>query len=103
MVTNQLNIIERLKAPTSAFFKKVRNIGLGLTAVGGGNSCHTCWTSGNSIHCGWLPRGCRWGDDGSRPGDSRKRIISYKNLPNEFFKPGCSPGFFFVPNINGGG
>jgi hypothetical protein len=35
MARNQLSIIERLKAPTSAFFKKVRNIGIGLTAVGG--------------------------------------------------------------------
>jgi hypothetical protein len=35
MATKPLNIIDRLLSPTSSFFKKVRNIGLGLTAVGG--------------------------------------------------------------------
>jgi hypothetical protein len=35
MATNKLSIIERLTAPTSKFFKTIRNIGLGLTAIGG--------------------------------------------------------------------
>jgi hypothetical protein len=35
MTTKPLNIIDRLLSPTSSFFKKVRNIGIGLTAVGG--------------------------------------------------------------------
>lgn len=35
MVINMKNIIERAKAPTPKFFKKVRTIGLVLTASGG--------------------------------------------------------------------
>jgi hypothetical protein len=35
MARKPLNIIDRLLSPTSPFFRKVRNIGLGLTAVGG--------------------------------------------------------------------
>lgn len=30
-----MNILERIKSPTPTFFKKLRNIGLGLIAVGG--------------------------------------------------------------------
>lgn len=35
MAKSNLNIVERLTAPTSKFFKKVRNIGIGLATVGG--------------------------------------------------------------------
>jgi hypothetical protein len=35
MQKTNLNIIERLSAPTSKFFKTVRNIGIGLAAIGG--------------------------------------------------------------------
>ncbi len=31
--SNQLNIVQRVLAPTPSFFKKVRNTGLALTAV----------------------------------------------------------------------
>lgn len=30
-----MNILERIKSPTPTFFKKLRNVGLGLIAVGG--------------------------------------------------------------------
>ena len=30
-----MNILERIKSPTPKFFKKLRNMGLGLIAVGG--------------------------------------------------------------------
>ena len=33
---NEMNIAERVKAPTPKFFKTLRTIGLGLAALGGG-------------------------------------------------------------------
>lgn len=35
MEKNDLNLVERLTAPTSKFFRIIRNIGLCLAAVGG--------------------------------------------------------------------
>lgn len=35
MQTNQLNIVQRVKAPTPVFFKKLRLIGLAIAAAGG--------------------------------------------------------------------
>jgi len=35
MGKTNFNIIQRFNAPTSKFFKIVRNVGIGLTAVGG--------------------------------------------------------------------
>ena len=33
---NEMNIVQRVKAPTPKFFKTLRTIGLGLAALGGG-------------------------------------------------------------------
>jgi hypothetical protein len=35
MANKEINIVQRLAAPTSGFFKKIRTIGLVLAAVGG--------------------------------------------------------------------
>jgi len=35
MVNSKMSLMERLKAPTPSFFKKLRNVGLCLTAAGG--------------------------------------------------------------------
>lgn len=35
MKNNNLNLVERVKAPTPKWFKIIRNIGITLTAVGG--------------------------------------------------------------------
>ena len=35
MAKKEMNLVERLVAPTSSFFKKIRNIGLVLAAIGG--------------------------------------------------------------------
>lgn len=32
---NEMNLVQRIKAPTPKFFKKLRTIGLGLAAIGG--------------------------------------------------------------------
>jgi hypothetical protein len=35
MEKKEMSLVERLVAPTSSFFKKIRNIGLCLAAIGG--------------------------------------------------------------------
>jgi ABC-type xylose transport system permease subunit len=35
MERNEMNLVQRIAAPVSGFFKKIRNIGLILAAIGG--------------------------------------------------------------------